>query len=55
LVAHLTGGQGVAGSNPVSPTTLIHISVRINPVKLGQDNRVISSMSRRPWLKTRNE
>jgi hypothetical protein len=22
LVAHLTGGQGVAGSNPVSPTGL---------------------------------
>ena len=23
LVAHLTGGQGVAGSNPVNPTSLI--------------------------------
>ena len=22
MVAHLSGGQGVAGSNPVSPTTL---------------------------------
>jgi hypothetical protein len=23
LVAHLTGGQGVAGSNPVSPTIVV--------------------------------
>jgi hypothetical protein len=23
LVAHLTGGQGVAGSNPVSPTEMV--------------------------------
>src|SRR5215207_2984005 len=29
LVAHLTGGQGVAGSNPVIPTTssFTHVSV----------------------------
>ena len=25
LVAHLTGGQGVAGSNPVQPTMIITV------------------------------
>ena len=27
LVAHLTGGQGVVGSNPASPTTGTHIQI----------------------------
>ena len=35
LVAHLTGGQGVAGSNPVSPTigfsTIITLSAALHP------------------------
>src|SRR5580698_3912124 len=34
LVAHLTGGQGVAGSNPVSPTN------SINAAQLAWGNRV---------------
>ena len=29
MVAHLTGGQGVAGSNPVSPTTQTPLETRI--------------------------
>ena len=34
LVAHLTGGQGVAGSNPVSPTTFVQVRAS-NPHRIG--------------------
>ncbi len=32
LVAHLTGGQGVAGSNPVVPTENVHVRAGIGSV-----------------------
>ena len=35
LVAHLTGGQGVAGSNPVSPTQKVQIRGRFRSIGSG--------------------
>ncbi len=56
LVAHLTGGQGVAGSNPVVPTVrkrrseAVLSSMRGRPfARPGRGGRVVAARCRRSW------
>jgi hypothetical protein len=52
LVAHLTGGQGVAGSNPVVPTEEPQVSTTKGPAPIMVRGPLVTEWSLRP-LQTR--